>query len=250
MLNITKKLITASAFCFSSIFATAQEGGTVSGSVSFDYNSHFMSSGLDVWVTGTGTDTLFQPSASLDFNYGDYGFYAGVWFDINGEADSTLGGDIQEVDVFLGGYYTAGALTFDLGLQQWYYAGECEGIVDLTVSYDTMLAPYARLRTRIEGVDAQETDVSVIEVGGGYDINEILSVPFAVGFAPSDDYVGGDDGLAYITTGISFGYPLEFLTGDWDIHGGVSGFYVPDDYAPSNPDETFLTFSLGTGLSF
>tara|TARA_B100001093_G_C26547281_1_gene892914 strand:+ start:16 stop:765 length:750 start_codon:yes stop_codon:yes gene_type:complete len=249
MLNITKKLITASAFCFSSIFATAQEGGTVSGSVSFDYNSHFMSSGIDVWSTGNSADSLFQPSASLDFNYGDYGFYTGVWFDINDEVDSTIGGDIQEVDVWVGGYYTAGAFTFDLALQQWYYGGECEGIVDFTVSYDTVLAPYARLRTRIEGVGDTDTG-SVLEVGGGYDINEILSVPFAVAYAISDDFAGGDDGLAYVTTGLGFGYPLEFLTGDWDIHGGVSGFYVPDDYAPGNPDETFLTYSVGMGLSF
>jgi hypothetical protein len=247
MRNITKKAISLLALCLTGAFANAE--GTVSGSVSFDYNSHFMSYGFDVWGAGNDPELLFQPSGSLDFNYGNYGFYTGVWFDINDQAKSSLGGDFQEVDVWVGAYYTIESITLDVAFQQWYYGGETEGILDFTISYDAMLAPYAKLHYRMDGVGAQD-EGTVLEIGGGYDINEIFSIPLAIGLGLTDGYQGGDSGFGYASTGLSFSVPVEFLTGAWDFHGGIKGFYVNDDFAPGNPDEAFLTFNVGMGLAF
>lgn len=250
-MNKLKLSLLAATLGLGALTAKADEA-TVSGSVSFDFNSHFMSYGLDVWGAGSSPDSLFQPSASLDFNFGDYGFYTGVWFDINNQVESTLGGDIQEVDVWVGTYFTAGDFTYDLTFQQWYYASETEGIIDFTISYDAALAPYAKLHYRIDSVGGQEKG-AILELGAGYTINDYLSVPFAVGLALEQEFQGGDNFLGYVTTGLGFSVPLEFVAeglGAWDFHGGINAFYVPEDFAPSNPDEFFLTFSVGVGIGF
>ena len=70
------------------------------------------------------------------------------------------------------GYFSVGSWTYDVAIQQWYYGGETEGIVDFTVSYDHYLSPYARIRTRVETVGTSQDTGSVLEIGGSYDATE------------------------------------------------------------------------------
>jgi hypothetical protein len=245
------------------------EDDKVSGWVSFDYNSHFMSSGANVWGGDTediGDEFLFQPSAGIEFALTDTSaIYAGIWFDINslgGPAYPTIGGDIKEVDIWLGYYFGAGDFTFDFTIQQWYYGEETEGIFDITVSYDTLFSPYIRARNRIEGVGNQNTG-TMFELGGTlYEYspgNSELTISVPVGIAANfNEYHQDDeDGYAYSFIGLSFSYPLPFSGdyGDWDLHGGLT-YYNTDDDNIDNRDSSgddqnnFLTANFGIGLSF
>lgn len=234
---------------------------TLSGSVSFDLNSHFMSYGADVWGAGTEPDLLFEPSASLDFNFGNgFGVYTGIWFDINDQGVSPIGGDIQEVDVWIGAYYTIDKVTLDVAFQQWYYLSETEGILDITLSYDTFLSPYVKAHIRTEPVGSQ-SEGAVIQIGGSYDFsgNDVgipgvdFSIPFSIGLFADENYQGGDDTLGYLSIGLGFSYPLTGIPegfGSWDLHGNATLWHTPEDAVPGNPDETFVSFNLGVGIGF
>lgn len=261
-----KSIITSGAVC-SAILLGAQAHAhedtedKVSGWVSFDVNSHFMSYGFNVWQPDTdsvGDEFLFQPSAGIDIALTDTtGLYFGIWADVNDLATTSIGNDVQEVDVWLGYYFSVGDFTFDLAYQAWMYAGENEGIVDFTVSYDTMFAPYVKFHNRIESVGDQQKG-TIIEVGGTlYEYspdNCELSFSFPVGVAFTfDDYHNsdGEDGFNYAFIGASFSYPLPISEayGAWDVHGGVT-YFITDEDTVGNQDDNILTANFGIGLSF
>jgi hypothetical protein len=278
-----KNTLNAGAFCSALILgaqAHAHEDledlshtdDKISGWVSFDYNSHFMSSGFNVWGGDTediGDEFLFQPSAGINIAITDTaGVYAGIWFDINslgGPNYPTIGGDVKEMDVWIGTYFSAGDFTFDFALQQWYYDEETEGIFDVTVSYDTLFSPYLRARTRIEIVgptDGQQ-EGTMFELGGTLyeyspDSSElVISIPVGIAANFDDYHVEGEDGYAYSFIGLSFSYPLPIAEGygDWDIHGGLTYYHTDDDNidnrdADGDDKNNFLTANFGIGLSF
>ncbi len=227
----------------------------VSASVSLDFNSHFMSYGANVWGDrDIGQQSLlFQPSASLEFALGEgSAIYTGVWADINDRLDSS-GYTVEEVDFWLGYYFTIEKFTIDFTLQQWMYASEVEGIFDVTVSYDAMFSPYIKAHTRFEAVGNQKRG-TIFEVGGTLFETTVgtvsLSVPVATAFSFTE-YHGGTDGYAYSLVGLNASLPLGISDayGAWDLHGGLT-FYHTDKGFTGNARSTYLTLNVGVGVSF
>ncbi|MDP0501479.1 MAG: hypothetical protein Q7P63_15405 [Verrucomicrobiota bacterium JB022] len=256
--------------------ASVSAQATVSGSLSFDYNTHFISYGADVWGTGDDLDEpTFNPSVGVTLDFGNgFGVYTGAWMDVNNKAPSDIGGTLQELDVWVGGYATFGIVTLDAAVQQWIYGGDVEEIFDFAVSLDTTdmigfnLSPTVKMHHRFEGNGDQITG-TILDFSVGYDleINESfsLSFPVAVGWVLDEGYytatddstdpattIEGDSGIGYYMAGIGFSYALPFgeAAGSWDLHGGVNYYYTPDDVIPGNPEEGFVTASLGVGLSW
>ncbi len=241
------------------------EGPEVSGSVSLDFNTHFISYGFDVWGQGgSWDDLLFNPSVGIDLNWGDFGIYSGLWFDINDNAPDTIGGRIQELDWWIGAYYTMDAFTIDIAWQEWIYGGQMEGVFDVALSMDTTefvginLSPTIKTHTRFHG-GAGLQNGWIVDLGVSYDelaVGDLsISIPLNAGFSLTEDYHtgagsnAGDTGLAYFTVGAYVSYPLAFLGDGWDVHGGISAWYTPEEVT-GNGTETFLTGSFGTGVSF
>ena len=120
----------------------------MTGNLTLAYDTHFISYGQDVWAAGNDWgDSLFHPSLELDFNLGGgLQFYVNTWWDINDLADSGIGGNIQEVDVNVGFYYTKDKWKFQLGYGAWMYADQVEHIVDGKISYsDGFWNPFVML---------------------------------------------------------------------------------------------------------
>jgi hypothetical protein len=230
----------------------------VSASLSLDINSHFMSYGVNVWGTDTediGDEFLFQPSFGLSFalNEGS-AIYTGVWADVNDLGATSIGSNVQEVDVWIGYYFTVGDFKIDFTLQSWMYASENEGVFDITVSYDTMFSPYIKAHNRFETNGAQNKG-TIFEIGGtAYEttIGSVsLSIPVAVAFTLDEYHVAGEDGYVYALTGVKFSMPLGIPDsyGTWDLHGGI--LYYDTEYRTTGNAETgYLTASLGVGVSF
>ncbi len=261
---LTKKLtstrIAAAALvgCLSAGIS-ASGADKLSGFLALDFNSHFMSYGVNVWGADTesiGDKILFQPSFGLEFEVAEgSAVYGGVWGDINNIAPSSIGGKIQEVDIWLGYYFPVGDFTIDLTLNQWYYGGETEGTFDVTVSYDAIaLAPYIVAHHRFDPNGAQFKG-TIFEVGATlyeFDYESFsFSFPAAFAFALDDYYVNGEDGYAYSLIGANFSVPLSSSGeyGDWDLYGGLTFFHTDKDFT-GNAKSTYLTGSIGVGLSF
>lgn len=241
----------------------AEDESPWSFSASLDFNSHFISYGANVWGDDTediGDEILFQPSAQIDYAISDsQGVYVGIWADINslasGDIDwaSGLGSDIQEIDVWLGYWITSGDFTVDFTLQQWYYAGETEGIFDITVSYDTMFSPYIKIHNRIEAVGDQNKG-TIYEVGGTLYEGEYegLSYSFSIGAAFNFDeyHVDDEDGYTYSFIGASASYVIYSSDSlDVDLHGGLT-YYDTDKDNTGNAESGYLTANFGIGFSF
>ncbi|KAF0093579.1 MAG: hypothetical protein E1N59_2712 [Puniceicoccaceae bacterium 5H] len=256
--------------------ASLSAQASVSGSLAFDYNTHFISYGSDVWGTGDElSEPTFNPSVGVTLDFGNgWGAYTGAWMDINNKVASNIGGTLQEVDVWVGSYVSVGNVTLDAAVQQWIYGGDVEEIFDFAVSYDTTdaigfnLNPAVKAHYRFEGNGAQDTGL-ILDFSVGYDleVNESLSLsfPVAIGYVVDSGYytgtamiggvettIEGDSGIGYYTAGVGFTYALPFGEdfGAWDLHGGVSLYHTPEDVIPANPEETFVTANLGIGLGW
>jgi len=268
MLN-KKHLLSLSAAVFAcGVFAGNSSAGTyskpyvaleeeapasvVSGSLSLQVNTHFISYGLDVWGAGMDwNDVLFNPSIELNFDLGGgFTFILGTWWDVNDNADSDIGGAIQEVDVYAGFSYETGVVTFTVLYQEWMYASQSERIVDLIVGFDAPLSPYVIVHGRVDGEGLDTGIVGVL--GGSYDFEVgpvSFGTPVAVAFA-TDDFHGGSGGFAYTSAGLTASVPVPFLPGDWSLDTAVTYYYTNDSVIPSNPDDSFVTGSIGLSLAF
>ncbi len=237
-----------------------QSAEDVSFSLSLDLNNHFISYGLNVWdAPGDNRKTfdgvLFQPSMELGFalNEGS-GIYTGVWFDINNNVPSTIGGKIQEVDYWLGYYITLGDFVLDFTFNQWYYGGETEGTFDITLSYDGPFSPYIKSHTRFDP-NGDQSKGTIFELGATLYEDEVNGVsfdfPVGIAFSFDDYYVRGEDGYAYSFIGAGFSMPLGAGSnyGDWDFHGGLTLYHTSKDFT-GNSRSTYLLISTGIGLSF
>lgn len=257
-LKLSGLIAGAAGLFFSSQAQAANEN--VSGSLSLDFNSHFMSYGANVWGASTediGDEFLFQPSAGISFALSEgSAIYSGIWADVNDLAPSSIADSVQEIDVWIGYYFTVGDFKIDFTLQSWMYASETEGIFDVTVSYDTMFSPYIKAHNRFESNGSQEKG-TIFEVGGTVYSTTVgsvsLSVPVAVGFTLDEYHVAGEEGYVYALTGVKFSMPLGIPDsyGTWDLHGGVVYYDTEYRTTPAGNTETgYLTASLGVGVAF
>jgi len=230
------------------------EEDPVSGTLSLMVDTHFISYGADTWAAGTSwDDPLFHPSLELTLKLGGgFSLIAGTWWDVNDNAETNIGDNIQEIDVWGGLSYATGPVTFTLLYQAWNYGSEVEEIVDFKVAVDTFLSPYILIHGRVDsGAAAGDTGVVGV-LGGSYGFEAgpvSFSIPASVAFM-TDDFQGGDAGFGYVTVGLSASVPVPFLPGDWSYSAAVNYYHTDDSVIPNNPDDDFVTGTTGLTLSF
>lgn len=258
----------------------------VSGTFGVDLNTHFISYGFDVGAADDGDDFAsgmdwgdprYNPYAELSLDFSPITLTFGTWWDVTvfGEDhyDPTVGGNINEVDVYVGAGYDIDKFSLGLTYQEWYYGGGVERIVDLSVGYDDTgliaddfaLNPYLLIHGRVgdEDLDINEGIVFVAGIEPGFtivdteDLTVDLSIPVAVGIA-TDEYHGDDldGGLAYVSVGGFVSVPLTFIPaeyGDWALGAGLTYYHTPDDVTGNDTnggDENFVTGTIGLSLAF
>ncbi len=247
--------------------AASAAGENVSGSMGLSYNTNFVSYGADVWGGG---NSFYGPQGTT-FAWGDIGFdfspvtfNVGVWADINDNAPSSIGGEIQEIDVYGSLGYSAGDWSFGFTYQEWNYAGDQERIVDLSVAFDDSaympisLSPSLTWHFRVDGNGGQdEGSAIVLAIGPSFPLGSSpvsLSFPMGVGFFLDDNFQGGTDGgIAYGYFGPSFGVPLSFIDtayGEWGVNWDLIYYTTDGDAIPGNVAGGFLTSSVGISVAF
>ncbi len=241
--------------------APAPAEDVVSGTLSLDFNSHFVSYGWDVWGDGASmSDPTFNPSLELAFALpADLTFTLGTWWDVNGKVDSDIGGRIQEVDVWTGLSYTYDKFTIGATYQKWMYVSDTEDILDIKLAYDCLLSPSLTIHNRLdEGASGGNTGtILVLGLSHGIEAGPVsISFPLNIAYFLEDDFHPGstDDGFGYASIGATASLPLTPYIGssfgEWDLHGGLT-YYITDGDVVGNPDEdSFLTANIGLGLSF
>jgi hypothetical protein len=225
----------------------------VSGTLSLTVDTHFISYGADVWAAGSEwSDPLFHPQLEVSIAFSDkFKMILGTWWDVNDNAISSIGGSVQEIDVWAGFAYTAGPVTYTLLYQEWMYANDSERIIDFKAAFDTFLKPYILIHGRVDGIDAQEEGIVGV-VGASYDFSGgpvNFSIPAALAFA-TDEYHGGGGGFAYASLGFNASLPLKGFFDGTTINAGVTYYHTNDDVIPNNPDSDFVTGSVGVSFSF
>lgn len=229
------------------------EEDPVSGFLSLMANTHFISYGLDVWGAGMEwNDVLFNPAFGLDIALTDsLTFHVDTWWDVNDNAESSIGDSIQEIDVNVGFIYTTGPVTLSLIYGEWMYANDSERVLDFKIAVDTFLQPYILVHGRVDaGPTPDEGVVGVFGGSYGFEAGPVsFSIPAAVAFA-TEDYFGGDGGFAYVTTGLSASVPVTFLPGEWSASAAVNYYHTQDSVYPTNPDSDFVTGTAGMTLTF
>ncbi len=223
----------------------------VTGNLTLTYDTHFISYGQDVWGAGNDWgDSLFHPSLELDFNLGGgWQAYLNTWFDVNDNASSSIGENVQEVDVNVGLYYTMNKWKFQLGYGAWMYGSQTEHIIDGKVTYnDGLWNPFLALHGRV-GDDLPFDTGLVAQVGiaPSKTFGKVtLSLPVVASF-DTDNYHGGDSGFAYASVGLGASIPLcNHVT----LNLGVTGYFTNDEVIPVNVDENFVTGSAGITIAF
>lgn len=223
----------------------------VTGFLAATYDTHFISYGQDVWALGNDwNEALFHPSLELDFNLGGgLTAYVSTWWDVNSLGASGIGGNIQEVDVNAGVYYTMDKWKFQLGYGAWIYAEQVEHLVDGKISYnDGLINPFLMLHGRVDsGLPYDAGLVTQVGIAPGTTLGPVaLSFPVTVSF-DTDNFHGGDGGFAYVSAGVGATIPIVDHVA---LALGVTYYHTSDDVIPSNPDSDFLTGSAGIVVSF
>lgn len=304
-LSKTNQLLTAAvlgAICTSSAIAgdttmtaskevvapvEAEATKVVSGTLTLQANTHFISYGADVWGSGERwNDVLFNPSLELGIELGGgFKFILGTWWDVNDNADSSIGKRVQEVDAWAGLGYTVDKWSFTLLYQTWMYGGETEQIVDFKVAYDTFLNPSLLVhgRTDAGASGGKEGVVLVAGISEGFDLGPVtFSFPINVAFFPTKGFhaagsdgspaipevpaqfgvafeegipaVPGtdesDSGFGFASAAVNASVPVKFLPGDWTFGVGATYYYTNDEVIPNNRDDSFVTGSAGLTLTF
>lgn len=258
--------VAAGALAVSAGAASAQDA--VSASMGASYNTNFVSYGADVW--GGGTD--FFGSDSTMFAWGDVAFdldpvviNGGVWFDINDNAPTSIGGNFQEIDWYLGATYTAGIFSLGATYQEWNYASDVERVVDLAVSWDDSgymggfsLSPSIVWHIRVDGNTAAGQDegsaiVASISPAAPLSGPVSLAFPIGVGVFLDDNFQGGtESGIAYGFAGASLGVPLGQAGpyGEWALSFDLIYYSTDGDMLPGNVAGGFLTGAVGISVAF
>ncbi len=248
----------------------------ISGSLNLDFSSHFFSYGNDVWNDGSDAfDMGFYPSAELNAAL-PFGLTAtaGIWAELHDKTGTgtTIGGDINEVDLYYGLSYTYEKFTIGVTYQNWFYAGDVEDILDVSLAYDGFLSPSLTIHNRLtpggarslndDGTPNATGDTGTIIVLGleyGIEAGPVsITFPFSLAYFVEDGYhqAGADSGLGYGSIGVSASVPLTSVIGDafgdWSLHAGVT-YYVTDDQVVGvgvNPEDSFVATNIGLSLSF
>jgi hypothetical protein len=232
--------------------AAVPEKPSISGNLSLNFDSHFVSFGQNTW--GPNSNLLFHPSLELTKSLNeDVKLILGTWWDVNDRAVSSIGNRVQEVDVWFGGSYTTGVLTTTAMYQQWMYNSRNEQAVELKFAVDTFLKPslliHQRLSTGYEGG-------TVIVLGAGYDFKVgpvSFSIPAAVSYTTSNYWSGGDSGIGFGSLGLTGSVPVEFVSKGATFSAGVTGYITNDDVITFNktPNKAnFATFTAGISIPF
>ncbi|WP_193213027.1 hypothetical protein [Luteolibacter marinus] len=243
---------------------TPEPESKFSGTLSLDYNSHFVSYGQDVWGDGDDLEgPTFNPSLELNWALpADFTFILGTWWDVNGKVPSAIGGKLQEVDVWTGLGYSIGDFSITALYQNWFYGSGNEQIVDINLAYDCFLSPSLTIHNRVDPGASGGNNGTVLVAGieYGFDAGPVaISFPLNVAYFLDSDFHAGstDSGFGYGSLGISASLPLTFMGdgyGEWDLHGGFT-YYITDNEVVGNvpsgrPDNDFLTASIGIGCAF
>lgn len=222
----------------------------ISGSLNLSANTHFISYGADVWGAGTDLgDILFNPSAELAFDLGN-GVTAtlGSWWDVNDNAETSIGGDIiQEVDVWTGIGFALGDVDVSLTYQEWMYANQSERIIDAGFGFPGALSPSLTIHGRVDGEDLETGIVAVAGITPEYDFGgQTVSFPLNIA-GNTDEFHGGDSGFTYASAGASTSFDMGKDT-TFDV--GATYYLTDEDTVPNNEDDSFLTLTAGVGFSF
>jgi hypothetical protein len=235
-------------------------------SVSMDIStqSHFISYGADVWGGG-GKASPFSDQSTLNTNLtisaavaDNLSVYINLWGDINDNAGDTLGGNIQEIDFNAGATYTMDEWSFTLAHGFWIYASDTEKILDFVVAFadgrmitqsdDWSLNPSVIFHYRYDGNGGQDTGLAVVPgIRPSFTFNKEskypidLAVPVNIGLF-TDDFQGGDSGLAFINDTGKYG--------TWTASAGATYWNTSDEAIPGNPEENFISTFLSIGLAF
>jgi len=244
--------------------APIESESKLSGTLSFDLNSHFISYGLDVW--GDGNDFqggTFNPSLSLTWALpGNFTATLGTWMDVNSKAVSRIGGSLQEVDVWAGLGYSIGDFKISTLYQNWIYGGANEEIFDIKFSYNCLLSPSLTIHNRMDPGASGGNNGTVLVAGVSHSVKAgpvTFAFPFNLAYFVDDDFhpASTDSGLGYGSLGVTATYGLTFLGdayGAWNIHGGLTYFVTDSDVVANSdagrPDNDFLTANIGIGCAF
>jgi hypothetical protein len=235
-----------------------------SGTLNLDYNSHFVSYGLDVWGDGFDLEgPTFNPALELNWSLpANFSFILGTWWDVNGKIPSAIGGKLQEIDVWAGLGYKWGDLSVTGLYQNWHYGSGDEQIVDIKLAYDCFLSPSLLIHNRVDPGASGGNNGTVLVAGISHSVEAgpvTLSFPLNVAFFTDDDFHPGsiDSGVGYGSLGINATLPLKFIPesyGVWNLHGGFT-YYLTDSDVVGNtrsgrPDNDFLTANIGIGCAF
>jgi hypothetical protein len=222
----------------------------LSGSLSLDYNSHFISYGFDVWAGGDSLSEAptFNPSVGLDYALTDsVTLSTGFWLDVNDNAGDDF--KVQETDIWFGISYTSGIVSYSATWQNWQYAGDSEQVLDIGVSFDTFLSPSITLHKRLEEGASGGFDGTFLVVGAehSFDLGDkfSLTIPVAVGFA-LDEFHTTEDGYGYASIGLQGSYAISDYT---SFNAGVT-YYDTDSGVVGNAEDSFLTANAGISFSF
>lgn len=225
----------------------------VTGNVTVNYETHFISYGQDVWAAGTSwSDSLIHPSIELDFNLAKgLQFYLNLWGDVNDDAESNIGKYVQEIDVNVGFYYTMDKLKFQLGYGAWNYASQTESVIEGRVTFlDGFWSPFVAIHGRPDigsniGLDTGvvgQLGIAPSKTWGAL----TLALPVTVSF-DSDGFHGGDAGFAYVSAGLGATYAISKHVA---LNLGVTYYHTNDSVIPVNPKSDFVTGLAGFTVSF
>ena len=171
--------------------------------VGADLYSHFVSYGQDVWAEGepfTGSET-FNPYAEVGMSLGQFDLAVGIWGDVNDNAASGLGNEIQEIDVYASLSTSIDKFSVGVVYQEWAFASQTEKIIDVNLGYDDSglwgdsdftISPSLTIHNRIDNGLGLENG-TVLVLGGEFGIDTgdspvSLAVPVAIGFVLDEDY--------------------------------------------------------------
>jgi hypothetical protein len=252
-----------------------------------DYNTHFISYGFDVWGVGDdfGEDMTLNPWAEVAADFGSFSVVVGTWMDINSNGASPIGGQFQEIDAYYGLSFDVDKFSFGITYQDWVYGGGVEKILDLSVGYDDSElwgGDFALNPSFVAHKRLGSTNIAAATVGGdtgdengwvlvagiepGFTLIDSedypidLSIPVSLGFFLEEGFHGtnaagtaiADDGFGYFSIGANLSMPLTFIPaeyGAWSAGAGLTYYYTDEDVIP-NPDDTFITGTIGISVSF
>jgi len=234
--------------------ATAAEPAakpSITGNLSLNLDSHFVSFGNDTWGGGAGfKHLLFHPSLELNKQVtNDFKLILGTWWDVNDRDVSSIGNRVQEVDVWLGGSYTTGILTTTALYQHWMYLNKNEQAAELKFAVDTFLKPSLLIHERF-ATGYKEGTVVVLSAAYDFKAGPVsFSVPASVEYETKGYHGGTKAGIGYGSLGLTGSVPVDFVSKDATFSVGITGYTTNKDCI-TDAKKSFLTYTTGVSIPF